>query len=255
MSRKPIIAGNWKMNLTVSEGLDLASAIRDTCSRARHVEVVLGPPATALWAVARRLQETPIRVAAQNCHAQPSGAYTGELSPPQLAEAGCDYVIIGHSERRSLFGETDDGVASKARAVHDHGLLPIVCVGETLAQRDAGRTTDVVLTQIDVALAPLSGGEVANSVLAYEPVWAIGTGRTATPNQAQDVHAAIRGRVAEHFGTDVAARVRIQYGGSVKPTNVDELMAQEDIDGALVGGASLQPQNFTRIVLFERVGR
>ncbi len=254
-TRKPIMAGNWKMNLTVAEGLALATEVRDLCSRARDVEVVLGPPATALHPIGKRLEGSNIKLAAQNCHEKPSGAFTGELSPPQLAEVGCTYVIVGHSERRQIFGETDAGVAAKARALHDHGVLPIVCVGETLEQRDGGETLSVVLGQVQAGLAELNAGEVASTVLAYEPVWAIGTGRTATPSQAQEVHAAIRGRLVELYGADVASRVRIQYGGSVKPDNVDDLMAQEDIDGALVGGASLKAESFKRIVFFERSER
>ena len=253
-ARRPIIAGNWKMNLTVAEALTLATEVRNLCSRARDVEVVLGPPATALWALGQRLADSPIGLAAQNCHAAASGAYTGELSVPQLAEVGCRYVILGHSERRHIFGETDAGVGEKARAVFDHGLRPIVCVGETLAERDAGATVAVVLRQLDAGLAQLEPGEAAEAVLAYEPVWAIGTGRTASPAQAQEVHAAIRARLTESLGGEIAARIRIQYGGSVKPANVDDLMAQPDIDGALVGGASLKAESFARIVHFEKGG-
>ena len=253
-TRRPIIAGNWKMNLTVAEGLALATEVRNLCGRARSVDVVVGPPYTALWAIGQRLADSSVSVAAQNCHAAASGAYTGELSVAQLAEAGCTYIIVGHSERRALFGETDEGVGAKARVIHDGGLVPIVCVGETLAEREAGQTTAVVLRQLDAGLAQLEPGEVATTVVAYEPVWAIGTGKTASPSQAQDVHAAIRGRLSESFGRDVADRVRIQYGGSVKPANVDDLMAQPDIDGALVGGASLKADSFARIVHFEKEG-
>ncbi len=252
MKRRPIIAGNWKMNLTVAEGQALATEIRNLCARAREVEVVLGPPYTALWAVGQRIGETAIGLAAQNCHAAVSGAYTGELSVGQLAEVGCRYIIVGHSERRQLFGETDEGVGQKARAIFDGGLRPIVCVGETLEEREAGRTVEVVLRQLDAGLGQLEPGEIAETVVAYEPVWAIGTGRTATPNQAQEVHAALRARITETAGRDIADRVRIQYGGSVKPANVDELMAQPDIDGALVGGASLKADSFARIVHFKK---
>ncbi len=251
MSRRPIIAGNWKMNLTVAEGLALASGVRDRCNRFRGIDVVVGPAAMALHPIIKRLDGSAIGVAAQNCHWADKGAYTGELSPVQLAEVGCTHVIIGHSERRTLFGETDENVGKKARALHDHGLIPIICIGETLAEREAGATIDVVRRQLDAAIAPLEGDELARSVVAYEPVWAIGTGKTATPEQAQEVHAAIRGRLAEAAGKDVAEQVRIQYGGSVKPTNIRALMAQPDIDGALVGGASLDSDSFARIVSFK----
>lgn len=255
MSRKPIIAGNWKMNLTVAEGLALATEIRNRCGRFRDVDVVVGPPATALWPIAQRLEGGTIGVAAQNCHWAEKGAFTGELSPVQLAEVGCRYVIIGHSERRHIFGETDDGVGKKARALHDHGLTPIICVGETLDEREAGATTSVVLRQLKAAVADLSDDEAKASVVAYEPVWAIGTGRTASPEQAQEVHAAIRGWLGERFGDAVAHEIRIQYGGSVKPANVAELMAQTDIDGALVGGASLTADSFAKIVAFNETAR
>ena len=250
MSRRPIIAGNWKMNLTVTEGLALAAGVRDRCSRFRDVDVVVGPAAMALHPIIKRLADSPIGVAAQNCHWADKGAFTGELSPVQLAEAGCSHVIIGHSERRTLFGETDENVGKKARALHDHGLIPIICIGETLAEREAGTTIAVVRRQLDAAIAALDGAELARSVIAYEPVWAIGTGKTATPEQAQEVHAAIRARLADAAGKDVAEQVRIQYGGSVKPTNIRALMAQPDIDGALVGGASLASESFAGIVSF-----
>lgn len=255
MTRKPIIAGNWKMNTTVAEGLALAAEVRNRCGRFRDVDVVVAPPATALWAIAQRLQDSTIGVAAQNCHWAENGAFTGELSPGQLAEAGCTYVIIGHSERRALFGETEAGVGKKARALHDQGLTPIICVGESLDQREAGTTTKVVLSQLTAAMADLSAAEACKSVVAYEPVWAIGTGRTATPAQAQEVHATLRTWLGERFGADAAQIIRIQYGGSVKPSNVGELMAQPDIDGALVGGASLTADSFAKIVAFNETAR
>lgn len=251
MTRRPIIAGNWKMNLTVTEGLALARGVRDRCARFRGVDVVVGPAAMALHPIIERLADSPIGVAAQNCHWADKGAYTGELSPVQLAEVGCTHVIIGHSERRTLFGETDENVGKKARSLHDHGLIPIICIGETLAEREGGTTLAVVTRQLDAAIALLDGDELSRTVLAYEPVWAIGTGKTATPEQAQDVHAAIRARLAEKVGAEVAEAVRIQYGGSVKPSNIRALMAQPDIDGALVGGASLDSDSFARIVSFE----
>jgi len=250
MSRRPIIAGNWKMNLTVSEALELGAEIRNRCGRFRDVDVVLAPTGLAVYPLARRLEDSSIHVAAQNCHWADKGAYTGELAPPHLAAAGCTYVVVGHSERRQFFGETDDGVAKKARALHDHGLRPILCVGETLDIRDAGGHLGHVTRQTAAAVELLSSDELADTVIAYEPVWAIGTGRTATPEQAQEVHRAIRQELTRIAGAEIADRVRIQYGGSVKPANVRALMAQPDIDGALVGGASLKADSFAQIVAF-----
>jgi triosephosphate isomerase len=250
VSRKPIIAGNWKMNLTVSEALDLGAEIRNRCGRFRGVDVVLAPTGLALYPLARRLEDSAIHVAAQNCHWADKGAYTGELAPPHLADAGCTYVIVGHSERRQFFGETDEGVSKKARALHDHGLRPIICVGETLDIREAGGHIGHVKRQTAAAIELLTKDELAETVIAYEPVWAIGTGRTATPEQAQEVHGAIRQALAQFAGATVANRVRIQYGGSVKPANIRALMAQADIDGALVGGASLKADSFAQIVAF-----
>lgn len=249
-ARKKIVAGNWKMNMRLADGADLASGVRDRCARFRDVDVVVAPPMALLHAVARRLEDSPIALAAQNCHWADKGAYTGEVSPSQLEDVGCTYVIIGHSERRQLFGETDGGVSRKARALHDEGLTPILCVGETLEEREAGNTLDVVGRQVAEGLAALSGDEVAQTVLAYEPVWAIGTGKTATPEQAQAVHKSIRALVADRFDKAVAAEVRIQYGGSVKPANARDLLTQPDIDGALVGGASLDAESFFKIVAF-----
>jgi triosephosphate isomerase len=250
VARRPIIAGNWKMHLGIAESLALASEVRDRCSRFRDRDVVLAPPFTALHAVKERLGDSRILLAAQDCHWASQGAYTGEVSPSQLADVGCAYVIVGHSERRQYFGETDEWVSRKVRSLHDQGLTPIICIGETLEQREAGHTLSVVGTQLEAALAALSGDEARRSVVAYEPVWAIGTGRTATPAQAQEVHAAIRRMVAKRFDADVAEAVRIQYGGSVKPENAAELLTQPDIDGALVGGASLKADSFIRIVSF-----
>ena len=250
MPRRPMIAGNWKMHLTVAEGTLLASEVRRLTARHRDVDVVVGPPATAIWAIRQRLEGSDVGIAAQNCHWADKGAFTGEFSPGQLREAGCTHVIIGHSERRALFGETDDGVARKARAVLDHDLTPIICVGESLEQREAGETAAVVQRQIDGGLATLDSDDLSRAVIAYEPVWAIGTGRTATPDQAQDVHAGIRRQLAEKFGGAIADTVRILYGGSVKPGNIGPLMSQTDIDGALVGGASLEAEGFARIVDF-----
>ena len=255
MSRTPIIAGNWKMNLDVDEAVALASSIRDKCARFRSVDIVVAPPSVALWPVSKRLEDSRIGLAAQNCHHADKGAYTGELSPTQIRSAGCKYVILGHSERRQYFGETDEGVSQKARAAHDNGLTPIICVGETLDVREAGRAFDLIGSQVRGALSALNGQEMAKSVIAYEPVWAIGTGKTATPAQAQEVHAMIRGLLVDLYDTTVADKVRIQYGGSVKPANIADLMVQTDIDGALVGGASLTADSFTQVVAFREEDR
>ncbi|MFN3201513.1 MAG: triose-phosphate isomerase [Bradymonadia bacterium] len=250
--RRPIFAGNWKMNLTIDEGLALAGAVHaGTTDVAEQVEIIVSPTAVALYPTAKALGDSHVAVAAQNCHWVSNGAYTGELSPTQLKAAGCTHVIIGHSERRTLFGETDDGVSRKARSLLDHGLTPIICVGETLAEREGEQTLDVVSRQINAALAALSGDEIKRSIIAYEPVWAIGTGRTATPAQAQEVHSAIRSLVSERFGVDVGDAVRILYGGSVKPANIAGLMSQPDIDGGLVGGASLKADSFNQIARYQ----
>jgi triosephosphate isomerase len=249
--RRPLIAGNWKMYKTVPEAVALASELRAGISRG-DVEVVLGPPATALHAVAGAVKGTAIGVAAQNMYAENEGAFTGEVSPVMLRDAGCSHVILGHSERRQLFGETDEGVAKKTEAALRHGLQPIVCVGETLAERESNRTNEVVERQTERALRGLTADQVAALVIAYEPVWAIGTGRTATPQQAQEVHAFIRGLVARSHGDPAARGLRILYGGSVKPDNIGSLMAQADLDGALVGGASLQAASFLKIVDFPK---
>jgi triosephosphate isomerase len=211
------------------------------------VQVAVAPPFTALHPVARAASGTGLEVAAQNVHAEAKGAYTGEISAGMLAEVGCQHAIVGHSERRQLFGETDEGVRKKVGALLAAGVRPIVCVGETLAEREAGKTLDVVGRQVRQGLAGLTAVELERLTLAYEPVWAIGTGRTATTAQAQEVHAAIRAILRE-IGAPVADQIRIQYGGSVKPENAAELMAQPDVDGALVGGASLEAKSFAAIV-------
>jgi len=246
-----LIAGNWKMYKTVPEAVALAGELRAGISR-NDVDVVLGPPFTALHAVAAAVRGTAIGVAAQNLHAENEGAYTGEVSPLMLKDAGCSHVILGHSERRQLFGETDEGVAKKTEAAFRHGLIPIACVGELLAEREASRTNEVVERQTGRALRGLSADQVAGLVIAYEPVWAIGTGRTATPQQAQEVQAFIRGLVARSHGDPAARAVRILYGGSVKPDNIGALMAEADVDGALVGGASLTAASFLKIVDFPK---
>lgn len=247
-TRKVIIAGNWKMHNSLQETRELVVGLRDSLNDVRDVEVVVGPGYVSLASAAELLKGSSIGVAAQNCHAEPKGAFTGEISVPQLVDAGCRYVILGHSERRQYFGETDAGVAQKLRVVLDAGLVPIMCMGETLEQREAGQTFDVVLGQIDGGLANIQASELPSLVLAYEPIWAIGTGKTASEAQAEEVHARIRQHLGEKFGADLAEQVRIQYGGSVKPGNAQGLLAQPNIDGALVGGASLKVEDFSAIV-------
>jgi len=249
VSRRTFIAGNWKMNKTVAEATTLVRELRGLVSMVRDkVEVAVAPPFTALHPVAKALEDSNILLAGQNCHAETHGAYTGEVSAVMLKEAGCSYVILGHSERRQLFGETNDGVNRKVSAALKAGLLPIVCVGETLDEREAGKTLDVVSAQVKGCLSGYSKDEGKDFVVAYEPVWAIGTGKVATTRQAQEVHAHIRSLLTSLWGAETADQVRIQYGGSVKPDNAVELLAQPDIDGALVGGASLKAGDFAAIV-------
>ncbi len=249
--RVPLIAGNWKMHKTAREGTALASSLRDRLGPVQGVEVAVAPPFTALHAVASALSGSPVRLAAQDVHWEPEGAYTGEVSAGMLREAGVVYVIVGHSERRSYFGEADAAVSRKACRCLEAGLTPIVCVGETLADRDGGRAFDVVQTQLRGALAPLGPEAVDRVVVAYEPVWAIGTGRTAADEQAQEIHAHVRSLLASLGGAERADRTRILYGGSVKPGNIRGIMAQPDVDGALVGGASLDAETFASIVRFQ----
>ena len=247
--RLPVIAGNWKMNKTVPEAVDLAGELRgDLVGLRERVEIVLAPAYTALQAVAKVLEESDLRLSAQNCHWAPSGAYTGEVSAPMLQAVGCRYVILGHSERRQHFGETDDTVNKRARAVVAARMIPILCVGETLAEREAKQTLAVVSRQLFAAVNGFTPVQAEHFVIAYEPVWAIGTGRNATSEQAQEVHAHIREELVMVFGREVGERIRIQYGGSVKAENAAELLAQPDVDGALVGGASLKASEFSAIV-------
>jgi triosephosphate isomerase len=247
--RRKIVAGNWKMNKTVPEALGLVRELRSMVAPLGDaVEVVLAPTFVALQPLHVALEGAPLQLAAQNCHWETSGAFTGEVSAPMLAELGCAYVIVGHSERRQLFGDTDELVNKRARAVRAAGMTPIVCVGETLAEREANQTLEVVERQVRGALAGFEAKDVATFVLAYEPVWAIGTGRNATSAQAQEVHAAIRALLGRLYDGETAGRVRIQYGGSVKPDNAAELLGQPDVDGALVGGASLKAADFAAIV-------
>jgi triosephosphate isomerase (TIM) len=247
--RRPLIAGNWKMFKTVAEASTVAAEVRQ--GAAGGAEVLVAPPYTALPAVAEVLRGGSVFLAAQNMHWEDEGAFTGEVSPRMLRDVGCTHVILGHSERRQLFAETDENVARKALAAFRHGLTPIVCVGETLAERDGTLTMEVVERQTERALRGLTADQVAAAVVAYEPVWAIGTGRNATPEQAQEVHAFIRGRVSRSHGQPASAALRILYGGSVKPDNAGVLMSQADVDGALVGGASLQAASFLKIVHFQ----
>jgi len=245
--RRPIVAANFKMHLTGPEVVAHAEALVAALAGVDDVEVVVAPPFPALERAARALEGSPVRLAAQNVHAEPRGAFTGEVSVEMLAEVGCRYTIVGHSERRALFRETDAEVSAKAAALLAGGIRPILCLGESLAQREADQTRTVVAAQLEGSLAGVPGDRIPELVIAYEPVWAIGTGRTATPELAQEVHAAIREQLERSHGA-AAAGIRILYGGSVKPDNAAELMAQADIDGALVGGASLDPASFASIV-------
>jgi triosephosphate isomerase len=251
-TRRPLIAGNWKMHGSRAEAEQLLSALKAQLAGAAlsDREVVVAPPFTALETAARVLTGSPVHLAAQNLHWEQHGAFTGEVSGSMLKELGCTYVIIGHSERRQYFGETDEQVAKKVRAAQRDGLVPIICVGETLDERERDETFAVLTRQVRGALQDQEKMAIATLVIAYEPVWAIGTGRTATPAQAQEVHKAIRLTLADAADQQAAEAVRLLYGGSVKSDNIDGLMAQPDIDGALVGGASLQADSFARIVLF-----
>ena len=241
------------MNKTVSEALDLARMLKASISGIKGVEVAVAPPFTALHAVKKELEGTPIQVAAQNLFYEERGAYTGEISALMLKEIGCNWVILGHSERRHLFGETDETVNRKIKATLAHGLGVIFCIGETLKEREEGTTFLTIGRQLEGGLRDLSEREVRGIVVAYEPVWAIGTGRTATPDQAEEVHRFIRERLEGLFSRHFAQGTRVQYGGSVTPENIRGLMEQQDIDGALVGGASLNVETFSKIVRFEEM--
>lgn len=250
--RKPVIAGNWKMFKTISDAVNTAVSLKPLVANANHCEVVIAPVFTALKAVADRLEGSNIKIAAQDVADQVKhGAHTGEICGDMLKDAGCSHVIIGHSERRAMYGDSDAFINRKLRAALHFGLTPILCCGETLDERDAGRAEQVVNDQLEADLSGLSAEEVAKLVIAYEPVWAIGTGRTATPKQAQQMHAYVRSWLQEKFGAGVAENLRILYGGSVKPDNITELMNAPDIDGALVGGASLEAESFAKIVHYQ----
>jgi len=247
--RQKFVAGNWKMNRTADEAVELIEALKPlVADMTGKVEVAVCPPYTSLAAAKGALEGTGIGLGAQNMHWEASGAYTGELTAEMLLTTGCTHVILGHSERRQYFGETDEGVNKKLKAALAAGLKPIVCIGETLEEREAGRIEDVVLGQLRGGLEGLSKSDMAAVTLAYEPVWAIGTGKTATPDQAEEVHAMIRADLVKSFGDEVAGGVRIQYGGSVKPDNAAELFSQDNIDGGLIGGAALDAESFAAIV-------
>jgi triosephosphate isomerase len=248
--RRPVIAGNWKMFKTVAETRSFFSAFKPLVASTTHCDIVVAPPFTALAAAAESAAGSNIAISAQNMHSEKQGAFTGEVAAPMLLEAGCRYVILGHSERRHIFGETDAMVAKKTAAALDGGLMPIVCVGETLDERDANQTEAVLARQFTGGLGALTDEQFSRILLAYEPVWAIGTGRTATPEMAADAHRFLRDQAASRFTSDRAANLRILYGGSVKPDNIRGLMAQLEIDGALVGGASLEAASFASIVNF-----
>jgi triosephosphate isomerase len=248
--RTPLIAGNWKLFKTIGEATAMVAELKPLVAGTSGVEIVVAPVFTAISKVADTLAGSNICVAAQDCYWEEEGAFTGEVAPKLLKDAGCSHVIIGHSERRQYFGETDATVNKKAKAAIAAGLTAIVCVGETLAERESDRTFAVIEAQLTGGLAGFSAGLLAQTVIAYEPVWAIGTGKTASDAQAQEVHAFIRGLVSTLFGQATADAIRIIYGGSVKPDNVKGLMAQADIDGALVGGASLKADSFAAIVNF-----
>ena len=246
--RKLIIAGNWKMNKTVAESLDLANGLVRELKEVKEVDIAICPPFTALSEVSKAVIDSNIRLGAQNMSQNGYGAHTGEIAAGMLKEFSTKYVILGHSERREYQRESDELIAAKAKAAHEAGLKPIVCVGEQLEERESGNTENVVGTQVRGSLAGLTTEEMLGTVIAYEPVWAIGTGKTATADQAQEVHAFIRNLLAELFDADTAKAARIQYGGSVKPDNARELMSQADVDGALVGGASLDVRNFSELI-------
>ncbi len=249
--RKPLIAGNWKLNKTIFESRQLSTQLVESLKTIEDREIIIAPVFTALSTVAEIVKSSPIQLAAQNCYPATSGAFTGEVSPTFLQDAGCQYVIIGHSERRQLLQETNSFINQKLLSVIETGLKPILCIGETLQEREDDQMMEVLSQQIREGLASLTTDQMATVVIAYEPIWAIGTGKTASTEQAQEAHAFIRNLLQDLFTSATAEQTRILYGGSVKPDNVDDLMAQKDIDGALVGGASLKAEDFMRIVRFE----
>lgn len=250
--RKPVIAGNWKMNKLIGGSVELASALRESLKNSEGVTVIIAPPFTALNSVAEVIKGSPICLCAQNLHEAPAGkgAFTGEVSAEMLIDAGCSHVIVGHSERRHIFGETDSRINAKIVTAIRYGLTPIFCIGETLGEREGNETFRVIESQLNEGLKNISADDIGRVVIAYEPVWAIGTGKTASPAQAEEVHLFIRRFIAAGYGAAVAESIPIIYGGSVNEGNISELMARENIDGALVGGASLDPASFTKIVKY-----
>ena len=256
--RRPLIAGNWKMNMDLASARAFVAEVRARMLGAQPLDIAICPPAIYLFPMARAVADSAVALGAQNCWHEPKGAFTGEVSAAMVKETGCKYVILGHSERRHtigpkdadgrIHGETDEMISAKCRAALEAGLTPIVCIGETLEERDGGQTESVLSRQVAGSLAGLDSSSACSIVIAYEPVWAIGTGRNATPEQAQAAHRHIRGQLTERFGGRVAEKIRIQYGGSVKPDNVEALMSCPDVDGALVGGASLKAEDFVSII-------
>ncbi len=251
MSRRDMLAGNWKMNKTISEAINLAVRLKYACNSVDDRDIVLCPPYTSIKPVAETVDESPIEVGAQNMHFKRSGAYTGEVSPDMVKDAGAGWVILGHSERRQYFDEDEELLARKLKTASEEGLKVFYCIGETEDQRDAGRVQEILEGQLDGALAGFDFDDFEELVIAYEPVWAIGTGNSATPEQANEAHGVVRDTISKLFNPGVAEKIRVVYGGSVKPHNVQELMAQPDIDGALVGGASLTAEDFADIVKYD----
>ena len=247
--KRPLIVANWKMYKSISEAVSVVASMKAGLHKATECSVVICPPYTALAAVGQALKESPLDLGAQDMHPEPEGAFTGEVSPLMLKDVGCRYVILGHSERRNYFRETDVFVNQKVRAALKFTLVPIVCIGETLEEREGRRAFEAVKSQFDGSLKDLTGEDIQRTVIAYEPVWAIGTGRTATPEQAEQMHSYIRRLLHEKYGEESASKVLILYGGSVKPENMSALMQKPNVDGALVGGASLRAESFIQIVL------
>ncbi len=246
--RKPIVAGNWKMNKTLSEAIDLVDKIKNGSKEVDNVDIIVSPPFVSIKSVVDGLKGSNVQVAAQNCHWEESGAYTGEISVSMIKSTGAEFVIVGHSERRKYFSETDEVVNKKAKLVLASGMTPIICIGETLEERESDKTFEVVERQVKGAFSGMEEEKAEQVILAYEPVWAIGTGKTATPDQAQEVHSKIRALIEELYSGDIAQSKRILYGGSMKPDNCEELMKEPDIDGGLIGGASLKHDSFTDII-------
>ncbi|AZP03239.1 triose-phosphate isomerase [Jeotgalibaca ciconiae] len=246
--RKPIIAGNWKMNKTAEEAHAFIEAVKNEVPSNDKVDSVVGSPALYLEKMVNDSKDTDLKIAAQNCYFEDEGAFTGEISPKALGTLGVNYVIVGHSERREYFHETDEEINKKAHAIFRNNMIPIICCGETLEQREAGETADWIKGQITNALKDFTEGQVANLVIAYEPIWAIGTGKSSTAEDANETCGVVRQTVRELYNADTADKVRIQYGGSVKPENIQEYMSQEHIDGALVGGASLEAESFLQLL-------